>query len=77
LEYRLTAVELFNVAGVQDGVPYAEYGLVIEPGQTIEFTLQFLSRQSGRMAVPAAVVALGERGSVAEITPDGPSVPGR
>lgn len=58
------AVELFNVAGVQDGVPYAEYGQVIEPGQTIGFTLQFLSRQSGRMAAPSAVVALGENGSV-------------
>jgi hypothetical protein len=54
------AVQLFNAAGMEGDVPYAEYGQVIAPGQTVEFTLQFLSRQSDRMAIPATVVALGE-----------------
>jgi T5SS/PEP-CTERM-associated repeat protein len=54
------AVQLFNMAGMEGDVPYAEYGEVIAPGRTVEFILQFLSRQSDRMAIPAAVVALGE-----------------
>ncbi|MEY3277254.1 MAG: hypothetical protein RL153_2522, partial [Verrucomicrobiota bacterium] len=51
-------VELLNKSGAEDGVAYVEVARAVGPGASVEVTLQFLSRETGRPVGATAVLAV-------------------